>query len=217
VVANVSTLPGDLVVVVCYVQGGDIVATPPIDAGDGWVVLDAGYDTVNGFGIFIAACIATRAGSSGYAGLTIPSCTARSAQSHTYRMGQSYRYDLGGARGSQGWFNASASATALSQPEILQPYAQVLDLCAGGYNNAATTTTCGNVTGYTERFDTGQTSPPHGVVLRDRTFANAAQNPLASATLAVAKTMRGGVRAMVPIVANTAQGRANRGQFRRTA
>jgi len=217
VVPSASTLARDLVVVVCYVQGADIVTTPPVDAGGGWLVVDAGYDSVNAFGVFIAVCLAPRAGASGWAGLTIPSASARTAQTYTYRIGSGFSFDVGAARGSQGWFNASASATALGQPAILQPYAQVIDLCGGGYNNAGTTTTVGNVTGFTERFDTGQVSPPHGVALRERSVSNAIQNASGTAALAVAKTMRGGVRCMVPIVADTANGRAHRGQFRRVA
>lgn len=217
VVPSTSILARDLVLLVCYVQGADIVATPPIDAGDGWVVLDSGYDTVNAWGMFLAACLAPRAGSSGWAGMTIPSATARTAQTHAMRLaaGSGFGFDLGGAVGSRAWFNASASATALTQPEILQPYAQCFDVCAGGYNNAGTTTTCGNVTGFTERFDAGQTAPPHGVVLRERSVSNHNINAAANATLGVAKTMRGGLRAMIPIVGYSAMGRAHRGQFRR--
>jgi hypothetical protein len=205
---NASTRPLDLVVVVCYTAAD---ATLVNDAGDGWVILDSGYDSVNTYGIFIAACIASRNGASGYAGLTLPSSAAYTAQCSTFRILQPFKFDLAVRARSTGWFNATASSTTSSAPAILQPYGQVLDILGRGYNNGGTTTTSGNVTSFTERFDTGQVSPAHGVVLNDRTalVLGTQQNALVSGTLAVAKTNRAGVRAMIGIVGNT----TNRGRY----
>jgi len=195
----------DLVIAVGYTS---VDATQVADAGDGWVLLDAGYDSVNSFGIFIMGCIAVRNGT-GYAGLTLPTAGAYTAIPIAYRIPPPYRFDLSLRASSTGWFNATASATALDAPAILQPYAQCIDIIARGYNNGGTTTTVAAVTGFTERQDNGQISPPHGVVINERTVKNASQNPAVTSALAVAKTNRAGVRAMIGIVGNT----TNRGRY----
>jgi len=219
VTPNGNANAGFLTVCVVYLTGGDLNTQPPVDAGDGWIFPDWGYDSANGYGIILAVCTRNRAGTGApaWSGITVPSVTGYAAQTYTYYFTGGFGFDLGAAVGSRNWFNATASATTLTQPAIAQPYAQCLDLCAGGYNNAAVTTTVGNVTGFTERFDTGATSPPLGVVLRDRIVLNHNINAAANATLAVAKTNRAGARAMIPIIAHTAPSRAHRGQMRRVA
>lgn len=219
VTPNGNAVPGDLTVCAVYLTGGDLNTTPPIDAGDGWIFLDVGYDSANGYGMILAACLRNRAGTGApvWSGITVPSVTGYVAQTYTYRLTSGFYFDLGQATGSRGWFNATASATTLTQPAIAQPYAQCLDIAAGGYNNAAVTTTVGTVTGFTERFDTGATAPPLGIVLRERQVFNHNVNAAANATLAVAKTNRAGVRAMVPIVARSSHSAPHYGQFRRVA
>jgi len=198
---HANTRPYDLVVMVCYT---DQDATIVNDAGDGWVILDSGYNSGSTFGIFLAVCLAASNGASGYAGLTLPGTGAYTAQTYSYRLANSMtQFDLAVRGQSAGWYNATASATTGSGPAILQPYAQCIDLIGRGYNNGGTTTTSGNITGFTESFDTGQTSPAHGVVLNYRLLTGAVQNPLVSGTLAVAKTNRAGVRGMVGLVGNT--------------
>lgn len=211
---SASTLGRDLVVVVCYMAGD---ATNVNDAGDGWVILDAGYDSGTGYGIFMAACLAPRAGATGYSGLTLPASVAWTAGTNVYRVPQPYSFDLSVRAASTGWFNATASATALDGPAILQPYPQVIDLVGRGYNNAGTTTTVANITNYTERFDQGQASPAHGITLNDRTaqILGTQQNASVTSALAVAKTNRAGVRAMIGIVGNTMAGRGRYGSSRR--
>jgi hypothetical protein len=201
---NASTLPGDLVVIVVY---GNSSAGPIYigDAGDGWKVLDHGYDATNIIFIALLAAISPRSGGSGWAGCVASSSTYYTAQTQTFRLSRPGSFDLGGAKGSNGWFFDSASATALDAPLICPPGQQVLDVIGRGYYNSGTTTTVGTVTNFTERFDTGQTNPGMGVVLNDRTAAitGAVQCPSVTSALAVAKTMRSGVRAMIPIVGNT--------------
>jgi hypothetical protein len=186
------------------------------DAGDGWVRLDAGWDSVNTFALGVFACIAVRNGSSGYAGLTLPASAAWTAITASYRLANA-RWDLSNACGSTAWYNASASATTLTPPAINQPYAQVIDFVGIGYNNGGTTTTVTNPSGFTERQDTGQTSPAHGISTNDRTAIILGAGPFnagpTGASLAVAKTNRAVVRAMVPIIANTY---VSRGRLRGT-
>lgn len=200
VTANASTLAGDLIVLVVYTAADITLAT---DAGEGWVCLDCGYDSVNTYGLGLFACVAASAGTT-RAGLTLPTSAAWTAQNHTFRPLAGQRWDLAGIIGSRAWFNATASATALTRPAFVGPglaaAGQGIQLSGGGYNNGGTTTTVGTITNWTERFDTGQASPAHGVVLNDKTSLAASDHysTLAS-TLAVAKTNRAGVRAFVPL------------------
>jgi hypothetical protein len=204
VTPNASTLAGDLVVAVCYGTGAGGDLTIARDAGDGWVILDSGWDGTNNFGIFLAACIATRSGSSGYSGITLPASMPWTLQCHTFRIKAPAAFLLGRCQ-SIGWFNDTVASTSLNAPAINQPYPQGIDLVGRGYNNAAITTTVGNITNYTERFDTGQVGPPHGVVLNDRTavITGSVQNGSLTSALAVLKPFRAGVRAFIPIIGNT--------------
>jgi hypothetical protein len=94
------------------------------------------------------------------------------------------------------------------------PYPQGLEIACGGYNNAGTTTTIGvcaqggGQVAFTERFDTGQVSPPHGVFLDNRIITGGSLPPIASAnaSLTVAKTNKWGARVFIPIVANSMGG-----------
>lgn len=200
---------------VCYTNAD---ATLVKDAGDGWVILASGYDSVNTYGIFIAALITQRLGSTGYAGLTLPSSAAYTAQNHGLSLRMPFKFDLSCRASGHGWYNDTASDTNLEAPSISQPYAQCVDIVGRGYNNGGTTTTVSTPSGFGEIFDTGQTSPPHGVVLLRGAFISSGQyaNPGAvSSALAVAKTNRAGVRAMVAVTANTMAGRARYGSGRR--
>jgi len=141
-------------------------------------------------------------------GLTLPSSGAWTAQSHTFRPTRPFTFNLAGEVPSAGWVNATASATALTRPAFGGAggagfkWNQGIELTGGGYNNGGTTTTCGNITSYTERFDTGQASPAHGVVLNDRTTLTQGTTGwygTLSSTLAAAKTNRAGVRAWIPV------------------
>lgn len=208
---NANTRPYDLVVMVCYT---DQDATQVQDTADGWIILNSGYDGTNTYGIFMAALLARTDGASGYAGLTLPGTGAYTAQVYTYRLANpGDRFCLCGKSAADTWYNLTASAVAIQGPTILQPYQQCIDLVGRGYNNAGTTTTMGNITGFTESFDTGQTSPAHGVILNYRLLTNAIQNPAVSGNLAVAKTNRAGVRAMVGLIGNVATRRTM--QYRR--
>lgn len=199
-----NALPLDLIIMVCYMEGD---ATAVSDAGDGWVILDSGYDSVNTFGIFLAALINPYRGTAAYAGINFPSSVAYTAMTSIWRLPNMFKWDLALRAGSNNWFNDPASATALDAPAINKPYSTVIDLVGRGYNNGGTTTTVANLTNFSEQFDTGQTSPPHGIVLnRKTTIVNGfEQNGSATSALAVAKTNRAGVRGMVGIVANTTQ------------
>ncbi len=224
VVPNASTLAGDLVIVVCAAGPGtqtteDITVSK--DNGDGWVLISSGYNPSSSpaMGIFIAACMATRNGSSGYAGIKFNTSNYYyAAQSHTFRIAAPGAFDLDHVGRDNGYIFNAASATALDAPAISQPYQQVIDLVGRGYYNGGTTTTVADITGYTERFDTGSAASYLGVVLNDRTAAvlGAVQNPLVTSALAAAKTNRMGVRAMIAIVGMQSPNRGRYGRFQVT-
>jgi hypothetical protein len=207
-----NTIMGDLIVAAIYV---DVDATLVKDAGDGWVVLDSGYDSGNAYGMLLAVCIAFRNGNSGYAGLTMPTTGGYIVRPTSLHLNAPYRWDLSRRAGSRAWFNATASATAADAPAILQPYAQVVDIIGRGYENAAGTITIGSIAGWTEATDTGDTSPPYGVGMSHRQLDNAIQNPSVTSNLSSASTNRAGVRGMVGIIGNTMAGRTRVGSSRR--
>lgn len=210
---SASTIAGDLILAPIY-TGAD--ATLVKDAGDGWVVLDSGYDSTNLYGILIAACIAFRGGNSGYAGLTLPSSAAYICRPSSYHLNAPYRWDLSIRASSVGWTNATASSTSSTAPAINQPYPQVIDFVARGYFDAVGTTS-GTITSFTERADAWDAAPDMGVISNDRTaqIVSAVQNASLSATLAAAAINRAGVRAMVGMVGNTMAGRGRYGSSRR--
>lgn len=202
--ANASTRAHDLIALVVYAAGDVTLA---VDAGEGWVLLDGGYNSGATYGLGLFACISARDGAT-RAGLTLPSSVAWTAQCHVFRPIAPFRFNLAGAVGSGNWFNSTGSATANTRPAFkgagaAQFRVHGIELTGGGYNNAGTTTTAGNITSYTERFDTGQTSPAHGVALEDLTTltqGTVGQYGTLSCALAVAKTNHGGVRAFVPLI-----------------
>lgn len=134
-----------------------------------------------------------------------------------------FRFDLANAVGSTAWYNSTGSSTANTRPAFKaagrsQFRVQGIELTGGGYNNAGTTTTAGNITNYTERFDTGQASPAHGVALEDLTTvtqATVGQYGTLACALAVAKTNHGGVRGFVPVSGYVAPQRHRFGAGRR--
>jgi hypothetical protein len=190
-----GTLAGmSMVVAVCYMAGDPANV---VDAGDGWVILSRGYDSGTTSGIFMAACVSPRNGSSGWAGFTLPSSVAWTCQTYTFTVAKEWRWTLLPVMSDGAGTFASGSAQALGAPAANQPFEQVVDLVGRGYNNGGTTTACANIGNYTEMFDTGQTSPPHGVVL-SYAFRNGIGTPVSvTSNLTVAKTNRWGVRAMV--------------------
>lgn len=205
VTANASVQPHDLLVLVVYAATDLTLA---VDAGEGWQALDVGWDSTNTFSVGMFVCVSTSNGAT-KAGLTLPASAAWTAQNAAYRVVHRgvMRWNLARMVPSTNWFNASASATALTIPEYrgsgqaIQFY-QGIELAGGGYNNGGTTTTVGAPTAYSEQFDTGQASPPHGVTLAHRNNLAQGTNNLyttTARTLAVAKTNRGSVRGFVPI------------------
>lgn len=207
VAAHGNTVAQDLIVLVVYGAGDLTIAT---DAGEGWVLLDGGWDSTNTFSLAMFACVSARIGAT-RTGLTLMSSFAWTAQNASYRPLYGLRWDLANFVRSAGWQNAAASSTSLIRPAFAGAgraanVAQGIVLTAGGYNNAAVTTTCGNITNFTERFDTGQIAPPHGVVLNEKsTITGIDHFSTLAATLGAAKTNRAGVRAYVPMFARTMQ------------
>lgn len=198
---HTNTLPLDLVYLVAYV-GGD--PTGSVDAGDGWV-LNTYYNT-SGFGLVIAVTLAAWAGSSGYAGITLPSSLAWTAQTDTLRIVPPALFDVQAAAflPDTEKYSATASAQALSvNTGQFNPYPDYVWILGRGYNNGGTTTTVGTISGTSERFDTGQASPAHGVAGNDGPFTGSAIPGTVSSNLAVAKTNRIGAWVKVPIVART--------------
>lgn len=219
VVPHANTRRGDLLVLLVYATGGDL--TVAVDAGDGWRILSSGYDSANSVGILLAAMVANSAGAGAYAGLTLPASMAYTAQVATYALGytgdpaalrflEEFGVDQVGR--DNGWTFLAATGTALGAPGISFPYAQCIEVVGRGYNNAGTTTTVSTITGFTETFDTGQVSPPHGIVLGIAQWARSGINTFISSgsiyrgtvtsNIAVTKTMRCGIRACIPVLLN---------------
>jgi len=205
VTANASTQAHDLIVLVVYAAADLTLA---VDAGEGWQVLDVGWDSTNSFSVGMFVCVSARDGATRN-GLTLPASAAWTAQNTSFRVVHRgvMRWNLAQMSRSTDWFNASASATALQIPAYrgagkADQFYQGIELAGGGYNNGGTTTTVAGATNYNEHFDTGQVSPPHGVTLSSRSnLAQGTTNLYAAITrnLAVAKTNRGSVRGFVPI------------------
>ena len=235
VVPHANTRRGDLLVLLVYATGGDL--TVAVDAGDGWQVLSSGYDSANSVGILLAAMVANQDGAGSYAGLTLPASMAYTAHVATYALGYSgspvalrflEEFGVDQVGRDNGWTFLSATGTALDAPGISFPYAQCVELVGRGYNNAGTTTTVGTITGFTETFDTGQASPPHGIVLSIAQWARFGINTFISngsiyrgtvtSNIAVTKTMRCGIRACIPILLNiNGKSRHRQMQSRRVA
>lgn len=203
VAPNSSTLSWDLVYVVVYIQGDP---TGAYDLGDGWRI--GTYYDAAGFGLVIAIVLATRAGSSGYAGIALPSSLAWTAQCQTLRIVPPGYFDLGGARflPDTEKYSATASATTLSvNTGQFDVYADYVWILGRGYNNGGTTTTVGTISGTTERFDTGQVSPTHGIAGNDGPFSGFAIPGTVSSNLAAAKTNRIGAWVKVPIIGSVSR------------
>jgi hypothetical protein len=199
-----SILPGDLVVAVGYIAGD---ATIVRDGGDGWSFLGQVYNSTGGFGLFLAACIANWTGARTMSGIALPSSMGWTLQNYAYRPTKPFAWDIAGAIRDANPYTATATGTgaavnAMAGAGSAVYQLQGIELQARGYNNAGTTTTAGTVTNYSERFDTGQVSPPYGITLDDRsvvTQATATVYTAQSKTLAVTKTNRAGLRAFVPL------------------
>lgn len=219
--SHANTLAGDLIAAVVYAAGDITVA---VDAGDGWVLLDGGYNSGATYGLGLFVCIAASAGAT-RAGLTLASSVAWTCQCQTFRAVAPFRWTLVGAVGSGNWYNSTGSSTANTRPAFKglgagQFRTQGIELTCGGYNNGGTTTTAGNITNFTETTgtDTGQASPPHGVVIEHLTSVGAAttgQYGTLSCALAVAKTNHGGARGFVPVIGHVSPQMRRYGQSRR--
>ena len=216
VTPNANTQIGDLVVIVLGAGALSGFNWPPAFSGDPWVALGVGYNGTDYESHLMWACIAPRNGSSGWANITLPATLYVAAQTHTFRIPTPACFDLDHVGRGEGFVYNSASGTPLDAPRIDQPYQQVIDLVGRSYFNGGTTTTVGDITNFTERFDTGGTTGQHGVVLNDRTAAiiGSVQNPSVTSALAAAKTGRFGTRAMIPIVGFQSPGRGRYGSHR---
>jgi hypothetical protein len=187
-----------------------------VDSGDGWVILFAGV--VNMTSIILAACIAPRAGASGWSGMKASQNSFPDGwclQNHAFRISPPACFLPSNLRGGESFFYGAAAALALNAPRIDQPYQQVMDLVGRTYYSNPTTV--GDMTYFTERFDTGYAKA--GVVLNDRTASiiGSIQNPSVTSNLAEQKSLRFGVRMMIPIIGHTSPHRGRYGRWRRTA
>lgn len=209
VTCNSSIAHGDLLVLTVYAEG-DI--TRAVDAGEGWVCLDCGYNSTDNFGLGLFGCVMSRSTTSP-AGLTLPASMPWTAHNYFYRPLGGLRWDLSGVVGSKNWFNDATSATAGTRPRFagagLATFnAQGLQVSAFGYDNGGTTTNAGTPTNWSERFDTGQVAPPHGIILNDKLgMTTVDHNGTFAANLGVAKTKRAGVRAFIPLIGAAARDR----------
>lgn len=215
-IPNSTTLRGDLVYVVAY-TGGD--PTGALDAGDGWKLET--YTNAGSYGLVLGLCIAPRDGNTGWAGITLPTSQAWTSQCGNLRLVPPAKWDANFwfLSPDQAYIDASSNTTlqivatgtgALQTPH----YGEIWQIAGRGYNNGGTTTTSGNITGWTERFDVGQTSPAHGIVGNDRlqTYRNTTTN--LNGTLAVAKTNRIGAFCAAPIIAESSLRRRSLGTRR---
>ena len=220
-VVNGNVRAGDPVILGAYVVGAD--CTLAVDAGDGWVILDAGYDSVNGYGILLAACLSPKTGAWTGAGMTLPGNAAFTAQTVFYGItpsgaisdrsfGRLKPEQASGSRnGANGWFNDTASSTTLTIPRRDGPgYNQFLEFAVCGYTNdgsnpVETVSTAGS---WVEDSDVGQNSPAHGLWMGRLTAPVAVAThglPFEAGinlTISAACTNRAGVRCCIPIVGN---------------
>jgi hypothetical protein len=222
VVPNAATAPGDLIVIVAYVVGASGNVLNARDAGNGWVFLDRAWNTGTNTGIILAGCYASR--STGLAGITLPGAAAWTSQSVTFApqastTGQyvSARHCLnihkaaGEALNGNGNYFLATSSTTSGYPKTPNfPGSQCLELIARGCTST-TVRTVGAITGTTEVFDTGNTSPGHSIVLnfafsRGNRQGSPGAGVAGTGTLSGNATNKLGVRALIPMYGNLNDG-----------
>lgn len=201
-VPNGGVVPTDMMIMVGYMDSDPSGLT---DAGDGWRIVETGWDSVNNIGMFVAVCISPRNGAATWLGLTSPLSINYVSITQAYRLTSVHgaaAFGVSMARGSQGMVTAAASSTSMTAPEILQPYQQCLDVLIYGYNTGGTVSSGNTVSGFSKRADAGAASPAFGLVVYERALTGAVQNPQVAMTLAAARTNRAGLRIMIPMVSN---------------
>lgn len=222
VVPNAATGPGDLVVVVAYVSGAAGNVLNARDAGNGWIFLDRAWDAGTNTGLILAGCIAS--GSTGLAGITLPGAAAYTAQSATFgpqssTVGQ-YMSCMSALRlaqtagealhGNGGYFLTTSNTTSGYPKAPNMPASHCIELIGRGCTST-TIRTVGAITGTTEVFDTGNTSPGHSIVLNIAyTKGGRAGSPgggvAGAGTLSGNATNKHGVRALIPVMGNMNDG-----------
>ena len=192
-----GTLPRDLVLCLCYLEGGD--ARLAKDAGDGWVLLDSVHDTGPGFGIFLAACLSSRAGAAGWAGLITPARSGYCAQTYTVRLPAQYRFITIHQRGSIAPVLSATAAASTVAPGCNSSAPLALELLGAGEGNGANTTVHTLPAGYAPLFDTGQNSPPYSMALGYRALNGPWALDALTIGLSSSLTRRAALRGTVPI------------------
>lgn len=207
---HASTQPGDLVVAAAAVSvaGGPSIAR---DLGDGWQFLASHWDSGTNAGLILAALVANRPGSTGYAGIGLPASGAFYGHCVTYR---GPKWDVGGARGSGTASFDSSNGSASDAPEGTPPYAQCLDVIARSCAAGASSPTADVVAGFTERVDGGSNNGLK-LTINDRTIAGHLYCPAVTSALSANRTNRVGVRAFIPTVGDALAAGRRYGQPRR--
>lgn len=217
VTASASVAPHDLLVLVLYTS---VNCCDALDAGEGWVLLDGGFDGTNNYGFSMWGCISARAGATRN-GLTLSSSGNWRAQNYAYRPIAPFRFHLGGRIAGGDWFNATADSRSMSWNPFRGAgnaalFVQGISLLAAGCtNNASVLPTATAPTSHTERFDTGATTAPaSNVWLGDKTTVTAGTvdiySTITNATFwsnTSARTNRACARAFVPVLSGALTGR----------
>ncbi len=219
---NANSQQKDLQIAVIYVVYSSAPSNPYhfSDGGKPWVILAHRYDASALTALFMLGMVQQeRGGVVTSFGISSDVNAAATCQSYCFScpgpasgiQGAEFQYQLPLVKDQGCTIFTAASGTTVYAPASNVHYPQGPDIIAVGYNNAGTTTTCGTFAAgvygsFTERFDTGQTSPPHGVVLDQRILYGRNSLPAISATLAAAKTNVMSARVFVPIIGNVMNG-----------
>jgi len=209
--ATTQTLPGDLLVLVLYATVDPAAA---IDAGEGWVLLDSGFDGANGYGIAMWVAVSAKAGLT-RTGLTLASSGNWAAVLSFFRPLSSLRWGLSGKVAGGNWYNATADSRSMSwNPYRGAGFAgnglQGVELLGAGCANGGVVPTATAPTGYTERADQGIVAAPsmnislnYRVPATANLVTNYALTTVTNSTYYTtsgAQTNRASVRGFVPIV-----------------
>jgi hypothetical protein len=210
---------GDLVVMALYATVNPGAA---VDAGEGWVLLDSGFDAGNAYGMAIWAHISTRGGTSRN-GLTLETAGDWAGITYSVHPIWPFQFSFVGAVGSQNCFNAVADSRSMSwNPFRAAGFAantwQGMTILVAGCYNGATVPTATAPTLYYERVDTGiATTPFVNLWIGERaggsTFATSIYDTVTNTTFYTtsgAQTKRASCRAFVPFIGNV---NAYRGRY----
>ena len=185
------------------------------------MILDAGYDSGNGFGVLVAALLVGNVPSS-FAGLTLPGNAAYTSQTFGVFLGANglsqkgpgFGFSIMGACGMRNtgnaYFSDTASSTTLTTPGLVQrgyPHNFIVGVAGYTSDGANPVETVSAAGGFSERVDVGQNSPAHGLYIVTRTSpaieqGTSGQLGAGNHTISAASTNRCGITVSIPVIAN---------------